>query len=423
MLGTTTADSTGAWSIASSVLADGSHSLTAKATDTAGNVSAAGSLALTVDTVVPATPTLSLSAASDSGSSNTDRITKVTTPTITGTAEAGSTVTLYEGSTVLGTTTADGTGAWSITSSVLADGSHSLTAKAIDTAGNVSAAGSLALTVDTAAPATPTLSLSAASDSGSSDTDRITKVTTPTLTGTAEANSTVTLYEGGTVLGTTTADSTGAWSITSSVLADGSHSLTAKATDTAGNVSASSAALNLVIDTVSPTAVILLSNATLKAGEISTLTISFSEAVSGLTSADLTVQGGTLGELSTTDGGKTWTAAFTPTADLISASNVITLDNAGVSDLVGNAGTGKTNSQVYSIDTHPVTTTTVTTPSEGSSSSTSAGSIPIPIVPSPSPEPAATPISFLPASSPISNTSVCRRERFGSARNFVGRFE
>ena len=70
-----------------------------------------------VNPSVPSTPDLDL--ASDSGTSNTDNVTSDTTPTLTGTAEAGSTVTLYDtDGTVLGTTTATG-GNWSITSSTL----------------------------------------------------------------------------------------------------------------------------------------------------------------------------------------------------------------------------------------------------------------------------------------------------------------
>ncbi|MDY0137063.1 MAG: DUF4347 domain-containing protein, partial [Thiomicrospira sp.] len=108
-----------------------------------------------VDTTPPAAPsTPDLQAASDSGASNTDNITNDTTPTVSGTAEANSAVTLYatDGTSVLGTGTADGSGAWSITSSALNEGSHTLTAKAADAAGNVSAAsGGLTITVDTTA--------------------------------------------------------------------------------------------------------------------------------------------------------------------------------------------------------------------------------------------------------------------------------
>ena len=54
---------------------------------------------------------------------------------------------------------------------------------------------------------------------------------------------------GTTVLGTTTAAADGSWSITSSTLADGNHSLTVTQTDIAGNTSVVSAALSVKIDT------------------------------------------------------------------------------------------------------------------------------------------------------------------------------
>ena len=61
------------------------------------------------------------------------------------------------------------------------------------------------------------------------------------LTGTAEANSVVNVYDGTTQIGTATANSSGVWGYTTGTLATGSHSLTARATDAAGNTGASSA--------------------------------------------------------------------------------------------------------------------------------------------------------------------------------------
>ena len=202
---------------------------------------------------VPSAPDLG----SDSGSSSSDDITAIATPVITGTAESGSTVTLYDsdGTTVLGTTTATG-GAWSITASTLADGGHTLTAKATDAAGNVSnASSSLTVTIDTAAAAPGAIALAAAGDSGAVG-DGITNVNAPAITGTAEANATVTLYDtdGTTQLGSTTADGNGAWQIVPTTLADGSHTLTARQVDVAGNASAASAGLTVAIDTQPPAA-------------------------------------------------------------------------------------------------------------------------------------------------------------------------
>ena len=109
-----------------------------------------------------------------------------------------------------------------------------MTATATDAAGNTSAASAaLVVTVDTAAPAAPAIA-SFSNDSGIVG-DGITNDNTLTLTGTAEANSTVKVYDGATLLGSATANGSGAWSYTTAALTDGAHSLTATATDAAGN--------------------------------------------------------------------------------------------------------------------------------------------------------------------------------------------
>src|SRR5207302_810967 len=136
---TGTADaSTGAFSITTSTLLDGTHNITAKATDAAGNTSTASTAyAVTVDTDPPPVPTsLSLDASTDSGTKG-DGITNFAQVKIDGTAEVGNTVTLYDsdGVTVLGTGIADASiGAFSILTSALSVGTHSITAKATDAA-------------------------------------------------------------------------------------------------------------------------------------------------------------------------------------------------------------------------------------------------------------------------------------------------
>ncbi|HYH18116.1 MAG TPA: Ig-like domain-containing protein, partial [Azospirillum sp.] len=195
---------------------------------------------------------LDLTAASDSGLSSTDNITRVTAPVITGTADASATVTLYDsdGTTALGTVTANATtGAWTITSASLSDGAHSLTAKAISWGTTSTASTPLTVTIDTAAPAAPTgLALATASNSGST-ADAVTSDTTPTLTGTVAEAGRVVLYDGAAARGTVTASGAGTWTITSSSLADGAHTLTAIVLDTAGNTSTASTALTVTIDT------------------------------------------------------------------------------------------------------------------------------------------------------------------------------
>ncbi|WPX21428.1 Ig-like domain-containing protein [Pseudomonas sp. 10S4] len=130
--------------------------------------------------------------------------------------------------------------------------------------------------------------------------------------------------------------------------------------DLAGNSgSGSTDSNNFVIDTVRPTATIVLADPILSAGETSLVTITFSEAVTGFTNADLTIANGTLSAVSSSDGGITWTGTFTPTVGVHDVTNVITLANAGVADLAGNAGSGTTNSANYTIDTVLPTATIV----------------------------------------------------------------
>ncbi|MEK4229265.1 Ig-like domain-containing protein [Solibacillus sp. FSL H8-0538] len=116
---------------------------------------------------------------------------------------------------------------------------------------------------------------------------------------------------------------------------------------------------NYVIDAQRPTATIVVADSTLTAGETSLVTITFSEAVTGFTNTDLSVPNGTLSAFSSSDGGVTWTATLTPDANITDASNVITLNNSGVQDAAGNAGTGTTSSNNYAIDTARPTATIV----------------------------------------------------------------
>ncbi|HEF4745780.1 TPA: hypothetical protein SAO08_005703, partial [Burkholderia multivorans] len=106
------------------------------------------------------------------------------------------------------------------------------------------------------APAAPII-VSVADDAGSIvgalTSGGSTDDTTPTLSGTAEAGSTINVYDGTALLGTTTADASGNWTFTpATALGEGAHSLTVTATDSSGNVSVPSAAFNLTVDTTAP---------------------------------------------------------------------------------------------------------------------------------------------------------------------------
>ncbi|ARP83129.1 hypothetical protein CAL12_21455 [Bordetella genomosp. 8] len=422
-----------------------------------------------LDHTAPAAPSApNMTSATDAGTSNSDNITSDTTPTFTGTAETGSTVTLYDtdGTTVLGSVVATA-GNWSITSLALSAGAHTLTAKATDPAGNVSAASAgLDVTIDTTAPAltissdvatlkmgetatitftfsedpgttftsadivvsggtlgplsgsgttrtatfTPTPNVDAGSasisvtassyidvagnsgagallpalsfdtlapdvpsqpvmtsgsDSGTSHSDNITSNDTPVFTGTGENGSTVTLYDGdGSVLGSV-AVAGGVWSITSVPLTDGSHTITAKATDAAGNVSGASSGLLVTIDTTAPTTTVATAAFSVDSGIAGDfITNTAVQAISGTLSANL--GSGESVEVSL-DGGNSWiVAAATAGANTWSCLGALAASGTlqvRVVDAAGNSGA--VFAHAYVLDTSAPEVGTVTVPANG----------------------------------------------------------
>ena len=130
---------------------------------------------------------------------------------------------------------------------------HTFVAEATDLAGNVSSSGPLTVTIDTIGLPSSTPDMTADTDLGGSNSDNVTNDNTPTFTGTAEAGAFVELLIGTTVLATGNALG-GTWTIIAGVaIPNGAHSITARVTDIAGNVS-TSPALAITIDTVTPTA-------------------------------------------------------------------------------------------------------------------------------------------------------------------------
>nr|WP_225908554.1 Ig-like domain-containing protein [Pseudomonas lactucae] len=200
----------------------------------------------------------------------------------------------------------------------------------------------------------------------SGGTSTVTITFSEAVTGLTAADLTV---QNGTVGTLTTGDGGVTWTGTltaASNIADTTNIITlnnAGVADLAGNAGVGTTDSNnyIVNDTVAPTASIVVADTALRIGETSTVTITFSEAVSGFTTADLTVANGSISGLSTSDGGITWTATLTPDAPVTDTSNLIVLNNTGVADLNGNAGMGTTNSNNYAIDTQRPTATIVVT--------------------------------------------------------------
>ena len=282
--------SNGAWSatIPASVLAglgDGSYLLSAIASGDAGASFPAGP-SFIVDTAAPTTPDApKLDAGSDTSTAGDGSATSLAMPVFTGTAEAGAIVSLYDSlsatpATPIGTAIADSNGVYAVTPDAdLISAKHVFTVTATDAAGNVSdASAGDTVIVDTIAPDQPKPPMLqpapnalgefagsslvddpsappvVSSDTGISDTDGITNNASPNVVGIAEPNTTVTLYDtdGIAMLGTAKTDANGKYTIASSNLSDGVHSLTVTDTDDAGNVSKASTPLSVTIDTLPP---------------------------------------------------------------------------------------------------------------------------------------------------------------------------
>ncbi|MFP9467318.1 Ig-like domain-containing protein [Pectobacterium brasiliense] len=230
-----------------------------------------------------------------------------------------------------------------------------------ETSGNIS--------IDTALP-TATI---AVSDNAlkAGESAEVTITFSEAVTGFSNANLSV---ADGTLSNVTSSDGGVTWTATFTPNANVTNASTAiglnysGVTDTAGNAGVGSETSgNISIDTALPTATIAVSDNALKAGESAEVTITFSEAVSGFSNANLSVADGTLSNVTSTDGGVTWKATFTPNANVTNASTAIGLNYTGVTDTAGNAGVGSATSDSFSIDTaRPVPVSLTLTETSGS---------------------------------------------------------
>ncbi|ENB7195393.1 BapA prefix-like domain-containing protein [Enterobacter bugandensis] len=265
ILGTPVADSEGNFSLTLTPPKLNGEILTADATDAAGNTGPATSAAAP-DVTPPQAPVI-VSVIDDvlntTGPVDQDGLTNDRAPTLNGTGEPGSTITIFNGSDIIGTVAVPSSGLWSFTPpSPLADGTYVLTATATDAAGNPSGqSNAWTIIVDGTAPAAPVITQvvdDVPERTGSLDLNETTNDSTPTLSGTAEANATVTIRVDGVDIGTTVADGLGAWSFTPDTpIAEGQHTLTAVATDAAGNISDVSNSWGIIIDSVAPDAPVI----------------------------------------------------------------------------------------------------------------------------------------------------------------------
>jgi len=263
LLGTTVTNAAGHWSFTPAIaLADGPHLLTATATNDVGNISpATGTYPIIVDTAAPVPDDSAvlhddvgaLQGPIADGSTTDDNL-----PTFTGTAEANATVIIYANGLPIGEAVTDANGDWSFTPArPLADGPHRLVTEVVDAAGNVSVpSAEYVITVDTKAPVQP--SIDEATDdvgtvTGPVASGGVTDDTQPTLSGSGEAGSTISVIDNGNPIGSTVVDEHGQWTFTpATALPEGDHRFEVISTDLAGNTSTPSAEYVITLDTTAP---------------------------------------------------------------------------------------------------------------------------------------------------------------------------
>jgi len=237
LLGSTVVDEAGQWVVTpSNPLRRGANALTAAARDSAGNPSLTATAAIfTISLSAPAAPVIFAS-----GSSNSRR------PEISGWAESGGTVRIFDGGVLLGSALVSSAGEWSfVPTADLNPGARVLSATVTDSGGTVSAlSAEVRLEIDVTAPAAPTIDALAAT--------RVPKVV---ITGNAEARAEVSLFDGAVLLGRVTATAGGRWTLSPAPeFSEGAHPLTAVAKDPAGNTGPASAVVSLVVDFTPPAA-------------------------------------------------------------------------------------------------------------------------------------------------------------------------
>lgn len=246
-IGRAQVDGDGNWSFTPDVpLNDGLHIFSYAAVDRAGNQ---GEQSGTFEFVVDTRPErVRIYGAEDdvgtlTGSVASGGITDDAMPTLYGTATAGGIVKVYEGAVLLGQTVAGVDGAWEFTPDVaLTDGVHALQATVtLEAKGESARTAPFTLTIDTTAPARPTLD-AVLDDQGSVVGHLVSGDSTddaePTLSGTAEPNSTVIIRDNGVEIGRAPVGADGFWTFQPSpALVLGPHVFTVEAVDAAGNTS------------------------------------------------------------------------------------------------------------------------------------------------------------------------------------------
>ncbi len=248
--------------------------------------------------------------------------------------------------------TATGTTAWNLSfpsSNFPADGTYVVHSLATDNNGQENGAGGVAtFTFDNSGPTAPSTPVLHSGDNSGSNADTITNVNTPHFDGTAEANSTVKIFSDGVQVGSGPAGNNGSYSVQTSVLSDNGgspHTITATATDVAGNASVPSGSSSVTIDTARPT--VTINQASGQSDPTSTspinFTVVFSEPVADFATGDVTVAGTAGGTKTATVTGSGTTYNVAVSGVTTSGTVIATIGQNAANDAATNGNTASTS--------------------------------------------------------------------------------
>ncbi len=303
------------------VFSDGIQVLTATATDLSGLISAP--CAPANFTILPGTPVIR---------SVTGQLVNGTTLHVSGTGEAGTTVSLFAngGTTVVGSGVVSAGGTFDVITSAFADGNYSLTVTAKSSLGLTSApCSSVPVVIN---PNAPTVSSTSAGLVNGSVIE---------VKGTGEAGTTVSLFANGgtTAVGSGVVSAGGTFDITTSAFADGNYAITASAKDGVGLTSAPSAAAPVVVNpnapSISSTSAGLVNGSVIEVkgtGEAGTTVSLFANSGTTAVGSGLVSAGGTFDIITSAfaDGNYALTASAKDSVGLISATSAGFAASVGV---------------------------------------------------------------------------------------------
>ncbi|WP_068777357.1 Ig-like domain-containing protein [Paenibacillus sp. FJAT-26967] len=323
------------------VTAQGQTTVRARTTDNAGNRSTLPEAVISIDRTAPAAP--GIIPAETTWTSAAGVPVTITAGTDIGGSGVNRTEYSLAGAATLGWTTY--TGSLKIT----AEGQTAISARTIDHAGNISPTAAATVLIDRTAPAVPAILTPARNE--------LLGTNKPSISGTAEANASVTIRIDGLALPPVKADGTGKYTITpSTLLADGAHTVTASAADAAGNSSPGSTVLTFTVDTAAPSAPVIALPA--DGDVLNNARPTVSGQTEAAASVTLYLDAKAVGTV-TADGSGTWTYTFTA-----ALPDGIHSFRASAADKAGNISTAS-NAVALTIDTEAPAAPIVLTPQDG----------------------------------------------------------